>query len=339
MNLLRNKTQKEKIIIIALTIIFVFALVFLITSKNKQDSLTVYMNNNTVNVWDNEDSDDLNVDLKPYTHNVLKLGFHVPSDWVEKTIENGVIYTHEKSGSSFKMEVSDYTPSINNVSSSTTSTILVEKGYSFINFIRLSANSYQLLYQDKAGVVNDFIETVYWDKDHIVTLTCSFSDVNYKGIISYFDKIISSFKWIYENPIPSGYALYYNPDIGFEIAVPESWVAQVSKTQIQFVNSKTGATVSLSLGSHTKYFDSLTATDMTNMIKGGKSNFMLKDFKTEKTKAYALYTYTTNGKQVVCDHYLITDGKYNYFASVDYYSGTLDSSVATTIADSFKSYN
>lgn len=336
MNILRNKTQKERILILVLAVLLIAAILFITISKTRQGGLAVYMNNNTVNVWDNEDSDDLNVSLVSYTSDKLKLGFYIPEDWTKKDIENGVVYTHDKSGSVFRLNISDYTPEINNISSSAISTNLVEQGYSFISFSRISANCYQVLYQDKQGVVNDYIETVYWDRSHIVTLSCSFSDKNYQGIIPYFDKIISSFKWVYENPIPTGYAIYYNSGIGFEMAVPADWIYSASDSALQFTDSKNGSVITLGLGQSTSSLSNLSATDMTNMMKNGKSNFMLKDFTTSDTVAYGLATYTLNNSQAVYEQYIVSNKEYLFYVSANYYSGKLSSDVAKTVASSIK---
>lgn len=339
MNLLKNKTQKEKLIILVLTITLIASVLFIFISKKQQNSLQVYMNENSVNVWGNTDSNNLNISMKSYVYDDLKIGFYVPKEWIESKMESGTKFLHKESGSEFELIIKEYEPTINNVSSSTVSTALVEDGYAFLNFTRLSANSYQVLYQEKTNTINDYIDTVFWDRTHIVTLRCSFNDINYQGIIPYFDKIISSFKWAYENPIPDGCAIYYNENLKFEIAVPASWVANITQNAIQFVNSSTNATAVISISNHTKYFDDFTATDMTNLIKNGQTGLMLKDFTKSHTSAYALYTYVLNNKQVTCDYYVITDGKYNYYISLTYYTGTMDSSAAKTMAESLKSYN
>lgn len=336
MNLLRNKTRKEKLIILILSVLLIAAILFITISKTRQGGLAVYMNNNTVNVWDNEDSDDLNVSLVSYTSDKLKLGFYVPEDWTKKDIENGVVYMHDKSGSVFRLNISDYTPEINNISSSAISTNLVEQGYSFISFSRISANCYQVLYQDKQGVVNDYIETVYWDRSHIVTLSCSFSDKNYQGIIPYFDKIISSFKWVYENPIPTGYAMYYNDYVGFEVAVPADWTYSSTGSAIQFADSQSGSVITLGLGSPVSSLATLSATDMTSLMKNGTTNFMLKDFTTSESIAYGLATYTLNNSQAVYEQYIVSSKEYLFYISANYYSGKLSSDVAKTVTSSLK---
>lgn len=339
MNFIKNRTKKEKLIIVLLVSLLLFAIVFLIVSKNNQNSLSVYMKDNTVSVWENEDSSKLNVSLKEYRSDILKLGFMVPDDWTEKLFENGISFTHEKSGSIFRMEITDYDPAVNNMTASSISSTLVEKGYVFVNYVRLSANSYQILYQDKSTSVNDYIQTVYWDRDHIVSLSCSFSDENYQGIIPYFDKIISSFKWNYENPIEKGYAIYFHPNLNVEFLIPETWICETSDKTIRFTDKASGAMILLSVNNTNQYLDSITATDMSNMIKSGRNNFMMKDFNTSKTKAYASCSYYENNKQVLCDQYVFADGKRYYFISVNYYAGTLNSSIGEILAKSFKSYN
>lgn len=335
----RNMTKKEKQITIVLGICLIAAVIFLIISKNNQNSLSVYMNDNSVNIWENENSDNLDISMIEYRNNKLNMGCMVPSDWERKDVENGVSFTHTKSNSVFQLSIKPYEPSVNNQNATSISAKLVENNYVFVNFIRLSSNSYQVMYQDKSKSVNDFIETVYWDRNNIVTLKCSFSDKNYQGIISYFDKIISSFKWNYENPITKGYIVFYHPELNIEFEIPETWVYQASNNTISFVEEASGATICLSIANTTNYLDSLTATDMTNLIKSGKNNFMMKNFSTSKNMAYASCSYYENDKQVLCDQYIFADGKRYYYISVNYYSGTLDSSIGETLSSSFKSYN
>lgn len=339
MGLLRNFTKKEKRLATILFFLLVSAILFLVISKNNQNSLAVYMKDNTVNVWDKEDSGNLDISLKEYKSSTLNLAFSIPDDWTERKHDTGVSFTHEPSASVFSVEITDYDPAVNNLNASSISATLVEQDYIFVNYIRLSSTSCQILYQDKSKVANDYIRTVFWDREHIVTLSCSFSDANYQGIIPYFDKIISSFKWNYEKPVNEGYAIFFHPGLDIEFMVPETWVCETSDTAIRFADSTTGAMILLTINTTADYLDSLTSTDMANMIKTGRSSFMMKNFNTSKTKAYAYCTYSENNKQVCCDQYIFADGKRHYFISVNYYAGTLDSSVGEVVAGSFRKFD
>ncbi len=339
MHFLKNKTRREKLSICILSALLLFSILFLIISRNRQDGLAVYLKENEVSIWDNEDSATLDIEMSPYTSSLLNLGFSVPSDWIGTELENGVVYKHAESGSVFRMEISDYTPDINNITAEISSSSLVTQGYSFVNHIRLSPNSYQVLYQDKKTPQNDYVDTYYWDRGHVVKLSCIFSDANFEGIMPYFDKIMGSFRWNYEAPIPSGFGMYYNTGLGIETAVPENWTAQASDVEIRFVDEATSSTLIISAVSSDSYLDALTATDMSGMVKSGRPNFMLKDFTTSHDRAYALCTYTDNGKQVVCDQYIFADGARWYFISLNYYQGILDSSWGNAIAETFRSYN
>ena len=82
------------------------------------------------------------------------------------------------------MEVFAYNPAINNVAADTLSASITQDGKTFKNFTRKSASSYEVMYQDLKNSTYDYIEEVYWDREHIIPVSYTHLDVYKRQLIS-----------------------------------------------------------------------------------------------------------------------------------------------------------
>lgn len=333
----KNRTRKQNIILISLIALAIIAAIFVIKSKSKQNNLQAYLTSDVIGNWE-QSTNTSSENVKVHTDSDLRFSLQIPESWTKSEKDNVTTYTHEKSSSYVKIEAVPYDPSINNVSANAISTDLVSKGYSFVSFNRFSTTAYQILYQEETGSVNDYIETYYWDRANIVKITCGFLDKDYNGIMPYFADIIGSFKWDTKNPIPNGYALYYNPGVDFEVGIPADWTVQITDAEVRVVNPKTSATIIMSVRGNADYLDKITASDITALVGNGKANFMMQNYQTSKTMTKAICSYTENNQRITSHQYIIANGKYFYFISFNYYAGTLDESVINTCMGLFREF-
>lgn len=196
-------------------ILFAFlgiSIVAAVIGQNKQNNtLAVYTSTDVVQqeTLSDSSSEEDNIETQIYADNTYHFSISIPKDWTQVIDHDTVSYIHKPSGATIRMEVFAYNPAINNVAADTLSASITQDGKTFKNFTRKSASSYEVMYQDLKNSTYDYIEEVYWDREHIIRLSCIFNDEIYEKILPYIEKMLNSFSWNAENPIPDGYALQY----------------------------------------------------------------------------------------------------------------------------------
>ena len=335
----RHRSNPDKFMFIA-ALIAALALIVTLISGKSQDTLTVYNGDADVSIATDESTLKLDVNMQLYSDSELGFSLNIPSSWQEVKEKGVSTFIHKESGSSLAIETYDYDPYVNNYTSEGMSSLVADAGYTFTSFNKSSDTSYELLYQDKGETIYDYIEMVYWDRSNVVKLIAVFNDENYGKIKSYYEAIFNSFVWDKQNPIPDGYGLAFIDAYGFEMGVPDGWTTGTSGNTYVAMDESTGSqmTVQVETG-NTSSLESLRASDMAEIVQGGRSNFMFSDFKTSATMAKGQSTYIQNNVQWNCTSYLFADGVNLYLLQIDYEDGMLDDTVSDTLASLFRSFN
>lgn len=236
------------------------------------------------------------------------------------------------------MEVFAYDPAINNVAADTLSASITQDGKTFKNFTRKSASSYEVMYQDLKNSTYDYIEEVYWDREHIIRLSCIFNDEICEKILPYIEKMLNSFSWNAENPIPDGYALQYLSADQFEFAYPDTWVLGTSSNSIVTMDQSSNASMTITMQDYDSSLSSMTATDMAQLIGSDKQNFMMNSFQASDAKATAKATYVVDSVQMQLVECLIWDGSHLFSLNIAYEQGTISDNLPETCISLFRSF-
>ena len=194
------------------------------------------------------------------------------------------------------------------------------------------------MYQDFQNSTYDYIEEVYWDRDNIIKLVCTFNDENYEKIKPYYELILNSFAWQRANEIPADYAMYYNDQAGFEVMIPAAWTLGASGNAVVATDGDTGASETLMMTNNTSYFDSVTATDMAKILNTGQSGFMMNSYDNSKETATAKCTYIIDNVQYQETVYGYATGKAMYFVTFDYEAGTVSDEMIELCGNSFRTF-
>ena len=217
----RNLRDKNTWIFIAAAIALL-AFIFTMVSQKNNQTLEVYTDTDRIDEAQAVAKDPLrDMEMQQYHDQNLELSLSVPADWERVEKDGCPTFVHRESGSAIQIKTEEYRPEINNDNAESLASSLVQNNQTYVDFRYTSNASYELLYQGvDGGVTYDYIREVYWDRQNIVTLLCTFNDADYNKINPYFQKILDSFSWYKEDEIPEGFYLSYIPDASFEVGIP-----------------------------------------------------------------------------------------------------------------------
>lgn len=332
------KKNEQYILYVVIGVMIVAGIFTFFSQKSLDDTLDVYSQSDKVENKVTESDESPDIILTAYTDEKNGYSIGIPEGW-QKVIKNGyTTFVHSPSASSLQIQILDYDPKINNISSDSISTDIAEKGNTFVSFNRSSTSSYEVTYQDFKNSTYDYIEEVYWDQSKIIKLVCTFNDANYQKIKPYYEKIIKSFSWNREKEIPSDYYLFYNDNAKFEVGIPASWTVSQANDTIVAMNEDSNASESITVLKNSSYLDKITVTDMTNLLKSGKSGFIMKSYDNKKKKASIVYTYISGSQQITSQTYVYANGTYLYFVSFDYVEGTLQDNIPEDCSNLFREF-
>lgn len=320
-------------------VIVILSVLFTILSKKDQQDLNAYTKSDKVSQEEKKDNkENLDIDMSVYTDDKIGLSINVPSDWTQVTKDGYPTFIHSASASSLQIQTLDYDPSINNTSEDSISTKIAEDGKTFLSFRKSSDTSYEVQYQSHGNSTYDYVERVYWDRSKIIKLLCIFNDENYEKISPYYEKILNSFAWNKSDPVTKGYYLYYNESADFEIGIPDNWAIGTSGNALVASDSSSGASMTLSASDYTGTLSSVTGTDVVNLVRGNKSNFIMNAYDNTEKQAKVTATYVQDNVQMTNISYLFCDGSRLYTVSFDYEQGTIEDTVPEACAKLFRSF-
>ena len=323
--------------ILGLGILLIMSILFTKCSSGEQNKLNVYTESDVISTEQEITTEEKKIDTFTYEDNTYGFKVLIPSEWEMVTKDGFDTYIHTPSASSIQIQVKEYDPNINSCNAESLSEEIVNNGYTFINFARLTNTSYEISYQDKQTNAYDYIEDVYWNKNCIVILKCTFNDINYEKIYPYYKKILNSFSWTNEDTIQEGFLLYYSEIADFEFGIPSNWYISASGNSIVAMSEDNLAQMTVSVQEYTDNLSNFTATDMTNLIKYGKNAFMLKEFNNNYVSAVSTATYT-NGDSMTNKTYLYANGFFLYSIQFDYYTGSIEDTVPQSCAALFREF-
>lgn len=184
----------------------------------------------------------------------------------------------------------------------------------------------------------DYVDDVYWSRDYVVTLQCVFNDQNYKKILPYYDKILSSFQWTTKNTIPEDISLQYIQSLNFETGIPSSWSVSQADNAIVAMSQDNNASETITILNSATSLTNITATDFSSVLKNGKNNFILGDFSASSDKVTASYSWSDNTQNYIGKAYCYSDGKQLYLICFDYIENSISEDLPDNCCKLFRSF-
>lgn len=332
------KSHEREIYSLLLGLVLLSIIFAIFSQSGSKKKLGVYSDPDKVETFSEATTETKPIDTMQYEDTKAGFILNIPSDWKRVNQDGTTMFVHQPSSSSVTIKVSDYDPSINTVSSESLSETIVGEGKTFVSFTKNSTSNYQVSYQDLSDTTYDYVDDVYWSRDHIVTLQCVFNDQNYKKILPYYDKILSSFQWTTENTIPSDILLQYIESLKFEIGIPASWSASQADNALVAMSQDNDASETITVLNSTAALNSITATDFSSVLKNGKSNFILGDFNASSDKVTATYSWSDDSQNYIGKAYCYSDGKQLYLICFDYIQDSISDDLPDTCCKFFRSF-
>ena len=323
---------------IIIAIIVISFMVTLVQYK-KQQKLAPYQKTEKIEKVDKKKKEPFKMDSKIYTDEDLNFYLEVPKDWKKVTKDGFPTFVEQNSGAFIQIRKEPYNPDVNNVNQNALSGIIADKGCTMKNFLRKSANQYEVLYCKSDEETYDFVDEVFWDKENIVTIHMGFNDRDYKILKDIVDYVIKSFVWDSKNPIPKGYQMVYFPE-NFECLIPDGW--QTGKAGVDYFakNTENGAMLTIrAVPESYEFFNDLNANVASSLINQNKNDWNIVGFKKEHNNFYLKATYINGKVQRTNELIGIADGYYHILVLLDYETNSLEESVGKTLKENVRSFN
>lgn len=245
-----------------------------------------------------------------------KTGFmmDIPADW-SKVIKDGcTTFIHSASASSVQIKIQKYFPQVTTPTKESKQADIVTEGNKFINFVWFDNSSYMTAYQVQTSEesVTDYIETVYFDRQDVITVTYTVNDKYYSRLSPTLDLMMESASWEKEKAIPETLHLYYNEFGNFEFAVPNTWETGIVNGSFVALDKQSGCSLTVAAVKNKANYSSISQLDYTNTIGRQYSGFSLKEYRNSANAITATGVYSSKTGQIITMHYMFTNGVYEY---------------------------
>lgn len=314
--------MKRKAIILSALIIV--SIIFMIFSTATDKQLKIYNTSDTLATTE-QMGEEKTIETYIYEDTVHYYSIEIPEGWEKIEQNNSIIFVHKPSSSSIQIQVKPYEPAINQMNAETASFSVVDKGYTFLEYTRISTSSFEVIYKDMGTISYNYIQTTHWNNEYIYVLTCICSENNTENIIPYFDLMLNSFSLGDDNMIPSDMVIYYSAIGDFEFGYPSSFMISQSESAICAVSPNSDVQINIFVKDFSDNLEKFSATDMTNMISQGKAGFRLNEFQSSINNASSTSEYLdANGATIINKSYLFSTGFYLYVFQFEFYQDCLD---------------
>jgi len=270
----------------------------------------------------------------------IRLSVAVPVGWIQTVEDNTCTFVHRESGSAIRLQMLPYDPTINNVSEQSLASCVVAEGKTYVGFQRLSNTSYELYYSDIGVDTYDYIEEVFWDRQHIVKYICICNDRYYSEMQDIFADSFSSLVWEMEDPVPDMLALLYDQEYQYEYAVPVEWYVSGSGG-ISYAQSSDGSSnLIVTPVEYAGSIEEVTVNDLTSLLNrdGNKNNFLIRNYETIDGRGYVLSSYTDTQAVIQERTMVYPCNGICYVETFSFIQGTLDEAFVETCLSLFRSF-
>lgn len=255
-----------------------------------------------------ETEEKVTIETVDYKNESYGFTMPVPAGW-SFVVKGGADSYVNTDGSIISFGVSEYNPSLNNVTQESISVDIASINGLLGGFAWLTTSSYVVIYEVNAV---DYFELATWDLDTLVRVTASIPASSYSDLSTQITAMFDHFVWEKRNPVPDGCFMYYSDYGNFEFPVPSAWQYGIENGAFIAVSPESGANYRITVNNTPTDLSSITQLDYSQIMSSGKTNYMLRSYQTSGTILSASSSFSSNGVQYEEYHQMMTVGNYQY---------------------------
>lgn len=297
----------------------ILIILFLGNAMNKNnETLNVYNGGNSTYTVPQE-TEKKTVPSFLYAREDINFQMQIPEGWQEVTKDGYDTFIHSASASSIQIQVLNYYPMVNNASLESLSETYAANGFQVTEFDFMTTASYYVLYQSQGmSGVTDYIEYVYWDRQHVVKVIVTVNDANYTKLEAEILQSLDSIQWEREDPVPDDLYLNYQPYGDFEFAVPNGWVVGSTDEAFYAYDESLNAVLTVNVLEDSSSIADISQLDYANFLTNNKANFALTGFEQGDNSIYGEATYMSDNVQMGLMQYYYANGTYHYIVTYEF---------------------
>ncbi len=297
----------------------ILLVLFLGNAMNKDnETLNVYKGGNSTYTVPKE-TEAKSVPSFLYTRDDISLQMLIPEGWQKVTKDGYDTFIHSASASSIQVQVLTYYPMVNNASLESLTETYGANGFSVSDFDFMSTSSYYVIYQSQGmSGITDYIEHVYWDRQHVVKILVTVNDSNYTKLEAEIQQSLGSVQWECEDPVPEDLYINYQPYGDFEFAVPNGWVVGSTDEAFYAYDESYNAVLTVNVLEDSSSISDISELDYANFLTNNKANFALTGFEQSGNSIYGEATYISDNTQMGLMQYYYANGMYHYVVTYEF---------------------
>lgn len=215
----KEKSGKITIVIIAVLLVLLLCLFVTLGTQSSEQKLQELLPTESVSAV-NEPLEQ--IETITYQSDALHFSMDVPADWTYVVQDGTAAYINKADGAVIKFYIMDYFSDVNNIDADTLVADIGDAG-ELIDFEN-GEHFYRSLYELNGCY---YYEYTIWDYSHVVRVSLAYNVENAGYYTLLGNTIMETFYWEQENPIPSGYSLFYSSLGNFEFAYPSDWSSYI----------------------------------------------------------------------------------------------------------------
>lgn len=294
-------------------------LTIFLTIATSKKNLDVYTKEDSTYTLESESETEEKIETELYQNQEIAFTMEIPAGWNYVKKDGYDTYVHSASASSMQFQLLTYYPQVNNATQEALAQTYAAQGLNLTEFAYTANNSYYTVCQKQSNTgVTDYIQTVVWDRQHVIKVMVTLNDQNYEKLADTIWHCIDSIQWDYEDPIPDGFYMYYQTIGDFEYPVPSDWVTGNTENTFYAYDENTNAKFSVSLIEDTSSINEISQLDYSTFAANGRSNFALTKYEQSDNNIYGEATYLSGDLTMSMMQYYIANGTYHYILTYEY---------------------
>ena len=250
----------------------------------------------------------------------------VPDGWRKVTRQGHTTFVNQD-GASLQIQLIGYLPSLNMVTTTTISSDIVAAGGVLEDFAWIGNDAYVVAYSYKDTI---YMEYCTWSLSAAIRLQFVVPTESYSDYYSTMLYVFDHFRWDKADPIPEGFAMYYNEFGNFEFGLPAHWSGAVTSSGVYAAtNPQAGSVMYVSVVETDATFHSVGQTEYVGIMSENRQNFVLRSFTNDGTSIMAEAVYRVGEAEYALIQLRKCNGRFQYAFSFECPMASVDQEIGS----------